>query len=102
MQFLQTFFCNLLVNVLGHKLGEGHFANVYSAELKRRLIHPWKARGQQVAVKVSKGEFFDGEFFKSICSELKILHTIGDHDYLVKFVGVTKIKIGKGSGGKAR
>ena len=65
-------------------LGSGEFG----------IVHPGIYNSEPVAIKALK-RCVDVEEFKAILGEIKIMAYLGDHDFIVKFVGTDISEISK-------
>ena len=70
------------------KLGSGEFG----------VVHPGICRSEPVAIKLLK-QSVDVEEFKAVLIEVKIMAYLGDHEYIVKFVGAEISEIAKSKSG---
>ena len=66
------------------KLGSGEFGVVY----------PGIFRSEPVAIKVLKHSV-DVDDFKAVLAEVKIMAYMGDHEFVVKFIGAETSEIAK-------
>ena len=72
-------------------LGSGEFG----------IVHPGTYNSEPVAIKTLKGSVNIDEF-KAVLAEVKIMAYLGDHDFIVKFVGAEISQIAKRKQGGVR
>ena len=66
------------------KLGSGEFG----------VVHPGICHSEPVAIKVLKHSV-DVDEFKAVLAEVKIMEYLGDHEFIVKFVGAEISEVSK-------
>lgn len=70
------------------KLGSGEFG----------IVHPGICRSEPVAIKLLKRSV-DVDEFKAVLAEVKIMAYLGDHEFVVKFIGAEISEIAKSKAG---